>query len=115
PRRHRRTTRPGRRGLSDPARLRLRPGGGQRLDRRAEHPAIRRAAGGDRPGPAHPVPRAQAAPSPRLGAAGTPEGEVRMKLRLGRIERYVLIQQMKSLGVALAVIAALVMLIDFVE
>ncbi|KAK0348197.1 hypothetical protein LTR94_038196, partial [Friedmanniomyces endolithicus] len=38
-----------------------------------------------------------------------------MKLRLGRIERYVLIQQMKSLGVALAVIAALVMLIDFVE
>ena len=38
-----------------------------------------------------------------------------MRLRLGRIERYVLIQQMKSLGVALAVIAALVMLIDFVE
>jgi len=38
-----------------------------------------------------------------------------MKLRLGRIERYVLIQQMKALGVALAVIAALVMLIDFVE
>src|SRR5690606_40203759 len=37
------------------------------------------------------------------------------KLRLGRIERYVLIQQMKSLGVAFAVIAALVMLIDFVE
>ena len=36
-------------------------------------------------------------------------------LRLGRIERYVLIQQMRSLGVALAVIAALVMLIDFVE
>ena len=36
-------------------------------------------------------------------------------IRLGRIERYVLIQQMRSLGVALAVIAALVMLIDFVE
>ena len=35
--------------------------------------------------------------------------------RLGRIERYVLIQQMRSLGVALAVISALVMLIDFVE
>ena len=38
-----------------------------------------------------------------------------MKLRLGRIERYVLIQQMKSLAVALGVIAALIMLIDFVE
>ncbi|MGA0544376.1 LPS export ABC transporter permease LptG [Brevundimonas sp. VNH65] len=36
-------------------------------------------------------------------------------VRLGRIERYVLVQQMRSLGVALAVIAALVMLIDFVE
>ena len=35
--------------------------------------------------------------------------------RLGRIERYVLVQQFKALGVALAVIAALVMLIDFVE
>jgi len=35
--------------------------------------------------------------------------------RLGRIERYVLIQQFRALGVALAVIAALVMLIDFVE
>ncbi|GAA0207845.1 lipopolysaccharide export system permease protein [Brevundimonas nasdae] len=35
--------------------------------------------------------------------------------RLGRIERYVLIQQLRSLGLALAVIAALVMLIDFVE
>ena len=35
--------------------------------------------------------------------------------RLGRIERYVLIQQLRSLGVALAVISALVMLIDFVE
>jgi lipopolysaccharide export system permease protein len=38
-----------------------------------------------------------------------------MNLRRGRIERYVLTQQLKSLGVALAVIAALVMLIDFVE
>jgi lipopolysaccharide export system permease protein len=38
-----------------------------------------------------------------------------LRLRPGRIERYVLIQQMRSLGVALAVIAALVMLIDFVE
>ncbi|OYX56215.1 MAG: LPS export ABC transporter permease LptG [Brevundimonas subvibrioides] len=36
-------------------------------------------------------------------------------LRLGRLERYVLIQLARSLGVALAVIAALVMLIDFVE
>lgn len=35
--------------------------------------------------------------------------------RLGRIERYVLIQQVRALGVALAVISALVMLIDFVE
>ncbi|WGM47056.1 hypothetical protein KOAAANKH_01930 [Brevundimonas sp. NIBR10] len=38
-----------------------------------------------------------------------------IRLRLGRIERYVLIQQLRALGVALAVIAALVMLIDFVE
>lgn len=38
-----------------------------------------------------------------------------MSLRLGRIERYVLTQQLKSLAVALAIIAALVMLIDFVE
>ena len=37
------------------------------------------------------------------------------RLRLGRIERYVLIQQMKSLAVALGIIAALIMLIDFVE
>ena len=36
-------------------------------------------------------------------------------LRIGRIERYVLIQLARALGVALAVIAALVMLIDFVE
>jgi lipopolysaccharide export system permease protein len=35
--------------------------------------------------------------------------------RLGRIERYVLVQQGRSLAVALAVVAALVMLIDFVE
>lgn len=35
--------------------------------------------------------------------------------RLGRIERYVLFQQLRALGVALAVIGALVMLIDFVE
>lgn len=35
--------------------------------------------------------------------------------RLGRIERYVLVQQARSLAVALAVIAALIMLIDFVE
>src|SRR5690606_32864947 len=97
------------------ARHRLRPGRGQRLERRPEHPAIRRAVGRHGPGPAHPVPRAQTAPSPRPVAAGPREGEDRMKLRLGRIERYVLIQQMKSLGVALAVIAALVMLIDFVE
>ncbi|MBU1541036.1 MAG: LPS export ABC transporter permease LptG [Alphaproteobacteria bacterium] len=36
-------------------------------------------------------------------------------LRFGRIERYVLVQQARSLGVALGVIAALIMLIDFVE
>lgn len=36
-------------------------------------------------------------------------------LRLGRVERYVLVQQMRALAVALAVISALVMLIDFVE
>lgn len=37
------------------------------------------------------------------------------RARLGRIERYVLVQQARALAVALAVIAALVMLIDFVE
>ena len=37
------------------------------------------------------------------------------RLRLGRIERYVLVQQARSLGLALGVIAALIMLIDFVE
>jgi len=36
-------------------------------------------------------------------------------IRLGRIERYVLMQQARSLGVALGVIATLIMLIDFVE
>ena len=36
-------------------------------------------------------------------------------LRLGRIERYVLVQQARSLGIALGVIAALIMLVDFVE
>jgi lipopolysaccharide export system permease protein len=36
-------------------------------------------------------------------------------LRLGQIERYVLMQQARSLGIALGVIAALIMLIDFVE
>ena len=37
------------------------------------------------------------------------------RLRLGGIERYVLSQQVRSLGIALAVISSLVMLIDFVE
>ena len=36
-------------------------------------------------------------------------------LRVGRIERYVLVQQARSLAVALGVISALIMLIDFVE
>ena len=36
-------------------------------------------------------------------------------LKLGRIERYVLVQTLKSLAIALAVISSLVMLIDFVE
>ena len=36
-------------------------------------------------------------------------------IRLGRIERYVLVQQARSLLIALGVIAALIMLIDFVE
>ena len=38
-----------------------------------------------------------------------------MRIRLGRIERYVLAQQFRALAVALAIISALVMLIDFVE
>jgi lipopolysaccharide export system permease protein len=42
-------------------------------------------------------------------------GHTGARIRLGRIERYVLVQQMRALGVALAVISALVMLIDFVE
>lgn len=37
------------------------------------------------------------------------------RLRLGGIERYVLVQQIRALGMALAIISALVMLIDFVE
>jgi len=37
------------------------------------------------------------------------------RVRLGGIERYVLVQQVRALGMALAVISALVMLIDFVE
>ncbi len=37
------------------------------------------------------------------------------RMRFGRIERYVLTQQARSLGIALGVISALVMLIDFVE
>ena len=37
------------------------------------------------------------------------------RLRLGRIERYVLVQQARSLLVAFGVIAGLIMLIDFVE
>ena len=36
-------------------------------------------------------------------------------LRVGRIERYVLVQQTRYLAIALGVIAALIMLIDFVE
>jgi lipopolysaccharide export system permease protein len=37
------------------------------------------------------------------------------RLRVGRIERYVLTQQARSLLTALGVISALIMLIDFVE
>lgn len=37
------------------------------------------------------------------------------RLRLGLIERYVLVQQLRALGGSLALISALVMLIDFVE
>lgn len=46
-----------------------------------------------------------------MSAADTPPS----RLRLGRIERYVLVQQARSLAIALGVIAALIMLIDFVE
>lgn len=51
----------------------------------------------------------------RLGSLADAPRHIMSALRLGRIERYVLIQLARSLGVALAVIAALVMLIDFVE
>ncbi len=50
-----------------------------------------------------------------LGSLSAAPGHVLSALRLGRIERYVLIQLARSLGVALAIIAALIMLIDFVE
>ena len=50
-----------------------------------------------------------------LGSLADAPRHIMSALRLGRIERYVLIQLARSLGVALAVIAALVMLIDFVE
>lgn len=52
--------------------------------------------------------------SARASAAATAD-RLFSALRLGRIERYVLIQLARSLGVALGVISALVMLIDFVE
>ncbi|MGV3579356.1 LPS export ABC transporter permease LptG [Brevundimonas sp.] len=51
----------------------------------------------------------------RPGSLADAPRHIMSALRLGRIERYVLIQLARSLGVALAVIAALVMLIDFVE
>ncbi|MFC5343248.1 LPS export ABC transporter permease LptG [Brevundimonas staleyi] len=51
----------------------------------------------------------------RLASLADAPRHILSALRLGRIERYVLIQLARSLGVALAVIAALVMLIDFVE
>ncbi|ADL01888.1 Lipopolysaccharide export system permease protein LptG [Brevundimonas subvibrioides] len=50
-----------------------------------------------------------------LGNIGAAPAHVLSALRLGRIERYVLLQLGKSLAVALGVISALVMLIDFVE
>ncbi len=50
-----------------------------------------------------------------LGSFTSAPTHVLSALRLGRIERYVLAQLARSLGIALAVIAALVMLIDFVE
>jgi len=50
-----------------------------------------------------------------FGSLADAPRHVMSALRLGRLERYVLIQLALSLGVALAVIAALVMLIDFVE
>ena len=50
-----------------------------------------------------------------LGSLVSAPRHLASALRLGRIERYVLVQLVRSLAVALAVIAALVMLIDFVE
>ena len=50
-----------------------------------------------------------------LGSLADAPRHILSALRLGRIKRYVLIQLARSLGVALAVISALVMLIDFVE
>lgn len=50
-----------------------------------------------------------------LGSLSAAPRHVLSALHLGRIERYILIQLARSLGVALGVIAALVMLIDFVE
>ncbi|KPF73916.1 LPS export ABC transporter permease LptG [Brevundimonas sp. AAP58] len=50
-----------------------------------------------------------------LGSVSAAPRHVLSALRLGRIERYVLIQLARSLAVALGVISALVMLIDFVE
>jgi len=50
-----------------------------------------------------------------LGNIGAAPAHMLSALHLGRIERYVLLQLGKSLAVALGVISALVMLIDFVE
>lgn len=50
-----------------------------------------------------------------LGSIAAAPRHLASALRLGRIELYVLTQLVRSLAVALAVIAALVMLIDFVE
>ncbi|QTN18940.1 LPS export ABC transporter permease LptG [Brevundimonas sp. AJA228-03] len=50
-----------------------------------------------------------------LGNIGAAPAHMLNALHLGRIERYVLLQLGKSLAVALGVISALVMLIDFVE
>ncbi len=50
-----------------------------------------------------------------LGSLVSAPRHLASALRIGRIERYVLIQLVRSLAVALAIISALVMLIDFVE
>jgi len=50
-----------------------------------------------------------------LGNISAAPRHVMSAMRLGRIERYILVQLGKSLAVALGVISALVMLIDFVE